>query len=65
MIHGIVLFHCSECGKRFTGPAIEHGATACLAPAKCPRCGSWQTRTWSPVTEIKYQASKLLGRHKK
>lgn len=47
MVHSIMLFHCSECGKRFLSTACEWCATAFVAPVKCPKCGSWHTRPWS------------------
>lgn len=49
MITGILLFYCSECGKRFMGPDIEYAATTFSQPLKCPKCGSWHTRPWSPL----------------
>lgn len=50
MTFGIpILFYCSECRNRFKGVASEWCATAFVAPVKCPKCGSWHTRPWSPL----------------
>lgn len=43
MVSGIAVFKCNDCGKRFIEPAIEWYATAYVAPAKCPKCGSIHT----------------------
>lgn len=43
MIFGTTTFKCDECGNKFVAPAAEWCATAFIAPAKCPQCGSMHT----------------------
>ena len=49
MLRGILPFYCSECGKRFMGADIEWDSSVFTTPLKCPKCGSWHTRPWSPL----------------
>lgn len=44
MFRGMILFTCTECGKRFLGPDIEWAATVYSTPLRCPKCGGMHTR---------------------
>lgn len=60
MLNGILLFYCSECGKRFIGLDREWDATSFSAPLNCPRCGSCHTRPWSllpaKIANLQYES---------
>lgn len=55
MVFGTTTFKCDDCGHKFIGPATEWCATACIAPVKCPKCGSMHTYPagWrNPMTSV-------------
>lgn len=52
MVRGKLPFFCSECNKKFIAIDMELAASVLSQPVKCPRCGSWHTRPWSPLPKM-------------
>lgn len=55
MVFGPIPFYCTECNSYFMALGAEWNATALIAPAKCPKCGTFHTLPWS-----KYNPSRFL-----
>ena len=45
MVRGIKTFVCKDCGHKLIGLDIEGNATINSMPVKCPKCGSWHTKS--------------------